>query len=293
MRVDQLLSQVCVMPDSPANVYDDAWYQDIVAVYHEIYASALHAFFESKWYYFMENGKMAFPRQPSLLQVMASFLTAAAQPDAGSQEKMAYMSCLEMKVVWELAKTAATAAPPNADNRRATILPSEANPVEAQHRFHVVDALLSGTVLPWNPLAPPLQDAQHHRVREFEFWYQLAEFLRSGVPGADEQKEADRRAEALQKMRNHLDGRENRDVLYSTAILREHGLQYPANAEGSHLNAYHAAEDNPRDKVMVAARFITGHTHVNGGTTNVARRLCDIAQRLYINPKANPPQVAQ
>ena len=293
MRVDQLLSQVCVMPDSPANVYDDTWYQDIVAVYHEIYASALHAFFESKWYNFMENGKMAFTRQPSLLQVMASFLTAAAQPDAGSQEKMAYMACLEMKVVWELAKTAATAAPPNADNRRATILPSEANPVEVQHRFHVVDALLSGTVLPWNPLAPPLQDAQHHRVREFEFWYQLAEFLRSGVPGAHEQKEADRRAEALQKMRNHLDGRENRDVLYSTAILREYGLKYPANAESSHLTAYHAAEDNPRDKVMVAARFITGHTQVNGGTTNVARRLCDIAQRLYINRKANVPQVAQ
>lgn len=287
MRVEELINSWGPPPTAPESIRSEDTYHEVVKVYHEMYAPGLHSFFESNWFYFSENGKMSFPRYEKLVGHMAVFLKVLEGVKVNDHAQMTYSGALELRLVWELARMAASAAPDNADNRMRGTLPPENDPVEVKHRFRVVEALLGGETVPWNPLGPPVQDANPHRTREFDFWYQLGEFVRrpaggqGGAVGQDDKAGED----ALSRLRWLLDGRENRDVLYSIAVLRHYAHRFDMSQA---LQAkYHLPEEDPRNKVVVASKFISAQAHVTGGTTNVVRRICDIASRLYVNPGDN------
>lgn len=285
MKVEEIIDQLGPPPSTPETPRTEDMYQEVIKVYHEMYAYGFDAFFESNWFYFKENGKMSFPQRGNLLEHMAAFLNVLEGVKVSDHNQMVYSGILETRIVWELAKMAAVAAPENADNRMRATLPPDDDAIEVKNRFTVVEALLCGDFLYSNPLTPPLHDANHHRVRQFDFWYQLGELVRrhSGQPNSS--SDTAPRDEALNKLRWLLDGRENRDVLYSIAVLRHLAPRFdPTRASQAR---YHVPETDPENKVAVATKFLLAQAQVTGGTTNVVRRFSDIGARAFVNPGMN------
>lgn len=270
-------------PPPPQQVsHTEETFNEITKVYHEMYAPGLSAFMETTWYYFVENGKMSFPRDANLIEHMATFLKILEAVKANDHSQMAYSGVLETRIVWELACTAyhTPDRPPQAIR---VAMPPDGDPMEAKNRLRVVETLLCGEYLPVNPLALPLSDVDVHRTRQFDFWYSLAEFVRRR-DSPDSPPAVKAREDALARMRHLLDGRENRDVLYSIAVVRElaptYGPSYGANPP-------HLDETDPKNRLIVASKFILDEAQVTGGTTNVVRRFSDIASRAFVNPAVN------
>lgn len=284
MRVADLINGFGTSAPAPEPVQSEEAYQEVIKVYHEIYAAGLSALFESNWFFFTDEGKMSFPRTGNTAGHLAAFLKLVKQADVHDHAFMTHCSVVELRLVWELAKLAATAAPDKADNRMRVMLPPENDAIEVKNRFAVVDALLGGDFLPWNPLTPVAEDANPHREREFDFWFQLGEFLRWNAD-RDASEEDQRRQDTIDRMRWLLDGRENRDVLYSIVVLRHYSTRFDM-AEAMKAK-YHLPEGEAKNRVVVASKFVSQQAQVTGGTTNVVRRICDIAARLFVNPGDN------
>jgi white-opaque regulator 2 len=183
---------------------------------------------------------------------------------------------LETRIVWYLACLPFMTLDKN--NVDMKTLPSEDDATEARNRVKVVEALLQGDSLDYNPLAAPTSDPRPHRTREFEFWYTLAEFVRLNDVGLRDQ--------VLGRLRVLLDGRENRDLLYSIAIARQLAPRHPPGYEST-MPQHLKEDDDPKHKLAVASKFIQNEAQTDGGSTNVVRRFSDIAVRAFINPGFN------
>ncbi len=83
-----------------------------------------------------------------------------------------------------------------------------------------------------------------------------------------------------------MDGRENRDVLYSIAVLREYTAHWDASDSEQSVPS-HLEESDCRSKLAVATRFIRDESTSTGGTTNVVRRFADLAYRAFVRPGVN------
>ncbi|KAH7162904.1 hypothetical protein B0J13DRAFT_23329 [Dactylonectria estremocensis] len=281
MKIDEIIDLLGPVPQAQRISHTEEMLNEITKVYHEMYAPELSSFFETSWYYFAENGKMSFPADERLVGLMAAFLRTLEAVRANDHAQMAYSGILETRIVWELARVSFLTP----DTTLAVgVLPRDGDANEVKNRVRVVEALLCGDYLSTNPLSPPIHDQDPHRTRQFEFWYNLAEFVRTqdnpntpeGVGG---------REDALARMRGLLDGRENRDVLYSMAVVRELAPHF----EPGFLNTLpqHLDETDPKNRLAVASKFILDESQVTGGTTNVVRRFSDIACRAFVNPGVN------
>ncbi|KAH8180094.1 negative acting factor [Sarocladium implicatum] len=280
MRIESVVDQLG--PPLPSVQINDngETLGEITKVYHEMYAGGLSAFFENNWFYFTDHGKMTFPRDTRLVNAMASFLKALETSAAHGISPEAYLENLETRVVWELARSAYL-VPQQSRASPQAVLPPWSDSYEARQRVQVVESLLGGEHLPSNPLTPPYQDKDPHRVRQFDFWYALGEFIRQrdDHSGADATKT---REDCLARMRSLLDGRENRDVLYSIAVVREMTPKYaPVNISTS---PQHMHETEPQNRFIVATKFVTAEAQAGGGTTNVSRKFCKIAAYAQISP---------
>jgi hypothetical protein len=87
-------------------------------------------------------------------------------------------------------------------------------------------------------------------------------------------------------MRSLLDGRENRDVLYSIAVLREYTAYWDAGSNEQSVPS-RLEESDLRSKLAVATRFIRDESTTAGGTTNVVRRFAELAYRAFVQPGVN------
>lgn len=285
MKVSDIINTLG--PPPPANPqisHSEDTFNEITKVYHEMYAGGLSAFFETTWYYFAENGKMSFPRDANLTENMASFLKMLESTQPHDHPYMAFAGVLETRLVWQLAQTALRAASEKTNNAMRITLPPDGDPIEARNRIQVVEALLSGDYLPLNPLTPPVHDHDTVRARQFDFWYHLGEFVRDRVePFSTSAIQA--RDDILARLRHLLDGRENRDILYSIAVVRELAPHFDTNYAST--IPQHLDETDPKNRLAVASRFILDEAQVTGGTTNIVRRICDIAARAFVNPGFN------
>ncbi|KAG6021310.1 hypothetical protein E4U41_002528 [Claviceps citrina] len=282
MKITDIIDLLGPPPPPQQISHTEETFNEITKVYHEMYASGLSAFLETSWYYFVENGTMSFPKDANLIEHMATFLKILEAVKANDHSQMAYSGVLETRIVWELACTAYQ-TPDRTNHGLRVVMPPDGDATEARNRLRVVDTLLCGEYLATNPLAPPLPDADVHRTRQFDFWYSLAEFVkRQDSPDAPHAVRA--REDALTRMRHLLDGRENRDVLYSIAVVRELAPSY-GPSYGSPTQ--HLDESDPKNRLAVASKFILDEAQVTGGTTNVVRRFSDIASRAFVNPAVN------
>ncbi|KAL2879252.1 hypothetical protein SGCOL_005377 [Colletotrichum sp. CLE4] len=277
MKVDDLIGLLGPAAPTQEIALTPELLAEIINVYREVYAVGLQSFFEANYFQKQDaQGKFAFEHSQQLLRQFASFLKIVQSVPANDHTQMTHSGVLETRLIWALAILPCNSAPPSS-NADAKVLPPPDDLTEAANRVKVMETLLCGDFLSSNPLAPPVPDTQPHREQEFEFWYNLAQYLCCYDPA--------KRDEVLGKLRMQLGGRENRDLIYSIAISRELS---PRVEVGFERNVpQHMDESDPKNRLFVANKFIQDEAQVTGGTTNVVRRFGEIAIRAYISPGVN------
>lgn len=273
---------------------------EIIRLYYEVYVPGLTAFFESRWYDFARDQQSGVKNPSSILRdnkhaldLFSSFLKTVTNIKTTDPADMVHSGHLETCVVWALARLPCVSVPGGV-NQSLSPIPRDDDAPETRNRLLVFEALLSGDTLPSNPLTPPhpslssiadVDPSTQARVNELEFWYHLAQYIRQSHSSASP-IDITTREQCLACMRSVLDGRENRDVLYSIAILREYTQQFDA-AMNEQTVPQHLDEMDPRSKLAVATRFIRDEAASTGGTTNVVRRFADLAYRAFVRPGVN------
>lgn len=282
MRVDELVSWGRAPPPKLKSFPDQGKLDEIRGLYEEIYAPGLEGFFETKWYT-EESTVSRLMMQDPVLERVAGFLNVVSKADQNNHSAMAESASLEFLVVWDFACLAFTNEP---KVNPLSVIPPDSDPTEVRSRVTVFDALLSGTVLRENPLVRPPPSGDYHRVRELDFWYHLGEFCRVEPLGDPPNPDIlSQRDQILNRIRTLLDGRENRDVLYSMAIMRALSPDFPADFEST--LPQHLDETDPKSKLAVARKFVLDEAKATGGTTNIVRRFSELAAMAFINPGTN------
>lgn len=276
--VDQLLS-MGGPPPPPATTdvtSSPQMLDEIKHLYYSIYAPGLENFLESKWFSVKGLARLL-EGQPHLEQ-FASLLQQFAKTASNDPREVAYTASVEGRVVWTLAAMVRSPADTNIKREYKPVPPND-DPLEAAHRLSVFETLLTGRVAAQNPLSQPIPGStDHHRLRELEFWFTMGHFVTLQYEDANSAKEVD---DALASLRNLLDGRENRDVLYSIAVVRGLGTRVSEYTETD--QPLHLDESDNKSKLLVAKKFVSDEAG-GAGTTNVIRRLCDLAARSWSMP---------
>lgn len=247
---------------------------EIKHLYYSIYAPGLENFLESKW--FSVKGLTKLLAGKPLLESFASLLHQFSKTAQNDPKEIAYTSSVEARTVWALATMVRQAAGEMHGNREYKTVPSNDDPVEATNRLNIFETLVTGRVAAANPLTQPVAGStDHHRLRELEFWHSLGKFVTLDYEDDNSAKVVD---ECLATLRNLLDGRENRDVLYSIAVAR--GLGHRVSEYTEYTQPLHLDESDNKSKLVVAKKFVQDEA-AGSGTTNVIRRLCDLAARSW------------
>ncbi|KAI1377009.1 hypothetical protein F4677DRAFT_64391 [Hypoxylon crocopeplum] len=281
MKVHELVSMSGAVPPALDSPLTNEKLAEVRDLYDQVYAPGLEKFFETEWYT-KPQGLGALVSNAPINETLAGFLQSMAKTDPNDVAGMQYSANLEFRVVWDLASLVYTS---EYKINVGEHLPPPDDGAEARNRVAVFEALLSGGYIDQNPLhpAPANADIRLRRIREFNFWYCLAEFLRvRDHPGLDMARQRDY---ILGQMRELLDGRENRDVLYSLAVIRALSPNFPPDFEST--LPPHLDESDPKNKLAVARKFIQDESQVTGGTTNVVRRFAELAVRAFIVPGSN------
>jgi hypothetical protein len=259
---------------------EQATIDEIKHLWLSIYVNGLESFLESRFYY--TDGLEYLLKDKIVMEQFAILLNQFAKATPDNPAEMLYTASIEGRVVWSLAclvRTAAEAAKSASPPPRPDGIPPAEDPVEAAARLAVFENLVTSQIAEANTLTKPPATGDYHKLREMEFWYHLGHFvtlrLHDNDPGSA--KEVD---ETLAALRSLLDGRENRDVLYSIAIVRAIGQRVSEYVESE--APLHLDEQDTRSKLMVAKRFVRDEGN-GAGTTNVIRRFCELASRPW-NP---------
>ncbi|KAK3365435.1 hypothetical protein B0H63DRAFT_388554 [Podospora didyma] len=292
MKVDELIAFGGAAPPTPSSPPSAPLLDEITRLYTEVYVPGLVLFFETQWYSSGVVQPATAPsvsllhRNPSLVALFAAFLQNITNIKSTDPTDMVYAGHLETSLVWALACLPLSCAPEDAPRSSSGSVPTEDDPAEARARLRVFETLVSNTTLLSNPLSPsPIGNVNPARKSEFEFWHHLAQYLlQSHSPASP--ANVPTREHHLNAMRSLLDGRENRDVLYSIAVLREYTAHWDASLNEQTVPT-HLEESDPRSKLAVATRFMRDESASTGGTTNVVRRFADIAYRAFVRPGLN------
>lgn len=231
------------------------------------------------------NSAATLHNNPAIVSLFSSFIRSISRIKSTDPADMADSDHLELALVWALARLPLSAPLPQ-HQQYPRPMPTEDDPWEVRGRLQVFETLVAGETLASNPLTPPPAGNIHPlRRNELEFWHQLSTYLlydnASASPTAVSARER-----CLSVMRSLLDGRENRDVLYSIAVLREYTAHWDASHSEQNVPS-HLEESDSRSKLAVATRFIRDESTSAGGTTNVVRRFADLAYRAFVRPGVN------
>jgi len=269
--VNDLLDMGGVVPPPASQDQNPTSIDETKHLYYSIYAPGLENFLESKWY--SVKGLNKFLGDKALMDLFGSLLVEFSKPNTVEKEVL-YTNSVEARSVWALACNVRAGAAELNGVKSTGLVPPTDDPVEAAQRLSVFEALLTGKVLVNNFLTQPVPGSTDQpRLRELEFWYTLGNFV--CLPEDDPKQQMD---ETLSTLRTLLDGRENRDVLYSIAVIRAIG-QRVSDYTASEM-PHHFDETDDKSKLRVAKKFIMAEADGNG-TTNVIRRFCELASRTW------------
>jgi len=296
MKVDELIALGGAAPPTPTSPPSATLVDEITKLYYEIYVPGLTLFFESRWYSPSKdqsqcpspspspNSLLLLHQNKAVLNLFTSFLQNIIDIKSTDPADMVRSGHLETHLVWALARLPLSSLPRD--------VPPQDDLLETTNRLHVFETLLSGDVLETNPLSSPTQAVAHGdsdrsislRRNEFEFWHHLGQFLLKSHSSMSADG-CSARERCLGQMRSLLDGRENRDVLYSIAVLREYTMHWDATVNEQTISSQ-LDESEPRSKLAVATRFIRNEASTDA-TTNVVRQFANLAYRAFVRPGVN------
>lgn len=241
--------------------------QDVENLYRLHYAAGLDKFFETTWY--SSRGPAHLRQDTLLLDFVAQCEEQFRNPDA---DQMQGLPSLEARLVWQLAIMPRSTS--NYDPLAVDLLP----------RIDIIENLLTGHHLPYDRVPPApthAQQADAVKYNEVYFWHQLGS-LTSYRDDGEEPLTIQAINDALDTMRSILGVMENRDVLYSIAILRYIGGRMDGFDPRQQLPASDDSNDN-MTKLEVARRHVEFEDQK--GTTQVIQRICGMAMRSSILQK--------
>lgn len=230
----------------------------------------------------MENDRLC--NQFSAL--LSRFTTPPNPADPYAYQQHYITQSLEATVIWAmmgLCRQAANA--PKSESDEGDSPDVKDGVLEAAKRLEIFEALVTGEYLDAqsmlqesgpenNGSGPALQNQL--KSREREFWRHVHTFLTIRDDEASAAKQID---DTLANCRSRLDGRENRDVVYSIIIARHVGArvaEFPNNIQQAESDD----EKDNRNKLFVAKRFI--EDQMERGTNQVVQRMCGMAAKSWV-----------
>lgn len=258
MTIDELCMIGGIRPSTPkmSKPISHDMHKDIEYLYLTEYAQGIDRFLETSWY--QSRGFHYLQADSDLYDLFAGTLECFSATKSNDHDAMRILPSTEARMIWTLMCLPRRLT---ASNCHPNIPLDDADLHTILDRLSILEALLTGTRLSQSlaPLAPAdHQDPRSPPARQLDFWRRLSDFAAHAAP-----------ADALAYMRRLLDERENRDVLYSVAVVRHLG---PGGDGGAQLG------EADRTRLGVARRFVEDEAS-GRGTTQVAQRVCGMAVR--------------
>jgi hypothetical protein len=285
--------------------------QELQSVYLSIYGPGMDKFFDTHW--FTTRGQHHLLADQRLcekyLALMARF-TITAQTNYN--ENLITQS-LEANVIWEsLLLCRQVSASILSTNDSSNQVEVDAGVHDAAKRLRIFESLVTNqqidTEFPEKMdefYSPKQVNALNAQLisRERSFWKHVATFctlkddsgsaahadpnMDPAMAPASVSPESDKIDAVLREIRQLLDSRENRDILYSVAIARHVGQQMAERAarEGTVPQPPMPTsndENDPKTALNVARNFIREESD-GKGTTQVSQRICGMAKRSWGN----------
>lgn len=251
--------------------------EQIQALFVNDYSKGIDAFLETSWY--SSKGSPMLANDDNCCRIFQDYIEKLREIKSEDYDGLRRLPGQEARVIWALMCLARTAALQSANNESNSSYDKQLN--EVTRRLAIFESLITGQVMDSNPLAhtqAPTGVAKDAKYFEVEFWRLLGRFI-SIKDDFDNASELDH---TLTSLRQILQQCENRDVLYSMAIVR-----HVDNRRDAQLTTVQRLEeDENRKKVMVAKAFIEEEA-AGKGTTQVIQRLCGMAARGWMVLREN------
>ncbi|KAL8998008.1 MAG: hypothetical protein Q9169_002848 [Polycauliona sp. 2 TL-2023] len=251
----------------------------------KVYCTQIDKFLETQWFFNRAlDHVLRDVRLTERINRLISLFTI--EPRSPTYEQSAFATrSLEAGIIWSIMNIARRVSGPldppnpqiNSDEVNAGVL-------EAARRVNIFETLLTGQHLDTEAAAPMAEQpangtsfqAQQHQ-RENDFWRLLHKFLTIHDDEASASHELDR---TLNDAKGLLDLKENRDVMYSVAVVRLHGARETLENVPQQNNRSSEPEDKLLDK---AKKFLEGQTV--RGTNQVVQRVCGMASKAWTLPR--------
>lgn len=251
----------------------------------KVYCTQIDRFLETQWFFNRAlDHVLRDARLTERINRLISLFTIEPRSPAYEQSAFATRS-LEAGIIWAIMSIARRVTGP-LDSPNPQISPDELNAgvLEAAKRVNIFETLLIGQYLDTEVAAPMAKqpangttfDVLQHQ-REHDFWRLLQKFLTIRDDEASASHELDR---TLNDAKGLLDLKENRDVMYSIAVVRLHGARESVENGPQPSNRSSEAEDKLLDK---AKTFLEGQTV--RGTNQVVQRVCGMASKAWTLPR--------
>lgn len=238
--------------------------QEIADFYNYHYAPGLDRLLETDWY---SRSGLEQLRQDARTQDFVAQCIDHFQSRTDDAHSTNVNKSLDARLVWQLATLCRGASSTDHD---------------LIARVDTLENLLTGQYLepskvPSPPPLPPQPSSReppppnyNAKYNERAFWHHLGRFASVHDPSSSSPSSSSATEHALASMRTVLNSLENRDVLYSIAIVRVLGGSRPDTT---------AASLPPEDAeaLRVARRFVEEED--GRGTTQVVQRVCSMALR--------------
>lgn len=258
-------------PDSPprGNSISGNQPEEIKMMFLHEYGRGIDYLLETDWY--SRNGVVQLMRDARLRSALAGLLDIMRNTKQNDYEAVQKIPHMEAKVTWRLMCMSRAVhelikgdpIPPNAQDPQLQ---------EVLYRLQVVEALVCNRILAPGTVWPAVDiNVAPDRARQVQFWRLMGGMLalphtsRIHIDGY------------LSEIRKILDLRENRDVLYSIAVVRHIGLAPPPLPKTVAEAAKHTRDI--RDQ-KIAKKFIEDEA-AHKGTTQVMQRLCAMVVRSW------------
>jgi len=246
-------------------------YDRLRYLYLNEYALGLGALLETRWY--THNGLECLLANANHCSAFVGMLKLFEDTKSDNYDQMRLLPLTESRMIWRLM------CMPRA---QAWALIHEPIMDEVIRRLDVFESLLTGKAYtsPSNQMAIQPQYGTPEYRRQ-TYWRELSTFV-ANTKTSGQAVEGTSALEALNRMRQLLDGMENRDVLYSLAVVRHYGpkTKGEVNQERGGVEVGGQLSEEEKATFAVAKKYVEDEA-AGKGTSQVMQRVCGMAVRSW------------